>query len=205
MIEIIDYKSSNLHSVANAIDFLGYKYKTSSRPKSNQKISHIILPGVGSFRAAIIQLKQLNFLEYLQDAADREIPILGICLGMQLLASKGFEHGCSDGLDLIPGQIKKIEYNGFRLPHMGWNNIEWSNPKHPILAGIKRHHDFYFVHSFEYYLDRNNHLLGTTHHGKPLVSAVAYKNIIGFQFHPEKSQDTGLALLENFCSWNGQC
>jgi len=165
----------------------------------------LILPGVGNFNAVISGLHQLNFVDAIQNFIKENKPTLGICLGMQLLATTGQEGGTSQGLDSIPASIKKIETQAeFRIPHVGWNEVKYSNP-HPIFDNIKDQRDFYFVHSYHMQCIDQKNIIATTNYGKQLVCAVANKNVVGVQFHPEKSQKNGMLLLENFCQWDGQC
>ena len=131
-------------------------------------------------------------------------PILGICLGMQLLFSAGEEGGESDGLGLIPGTVRRFEeHASFQIPHVGWNDVSLVH-QHPLWRGIKPGVDFYFVHSYRVLCDPQ-FVVGKTDYGEEFPSAVANKNVVGVQFHPEKSQRNGLRMLENFCSWNTSC
>ena len=139
----------------------------------------------------------------IRDFAAARKPFLGICLGMQLLAEQGAEGGDSPGLALIPGTVQRIPASGLRIPHVGWNEVK-PQCEHPLFADIKPGRDFYFVHSFHFIAADQSHVLAVTDYGQPLCAAVAQGNVVGTQFHPEKSQRNGLALLEAFLDWDGQ-
>jgi len=205
MIGVLSVGAGNIKSVTNAIDYLGYEVGIISAPIEIANCSHVILPGVGSYNIVSKLLAEYGWVSAINEFHHAKKPILGICLGMQLLSTSGFEHGKSKGLDLIPGNVKEMNCpTQFKLPHLGWNEVQWKRD-HPICAGIKKHMDFYFVHRFAFECELNEHVLGTTDYGITFHSVVAKDNVVGVQFHPEKSQDVGLALLENFCEWDGQC
>jgi glutamine amidotransferase len=204
VIAIVDIGMGNLHSVANAVDAMGYDPVLVRQPDELQKATHCILPGVGSFRVASERLSITGFCNAIREFAARERPVLGICLGMQLLSDCGEEGGESPGLGLIAGRVKKLVVDKkVRLPHVGWNTVSLRRD-HPVWKGVKSQRDFYFVHSYAFTSDISETILGETDHGTSFTSVVAKDHILGFQFHPEKSQANGLKLIENFCKWNGK-
>lgn len=197
MIGIIDYGMGNLMSVQNALNNIYVESAIVKNPKEVSSFKSIILPGVGSFGKAMDNLNKDGWTSEIQDFAS-EKPILGICLGMQLLFSLSNEGGENHGLNLIPGLVKKIpSEKGLILPHVGWNDLKIVKEV-DILEGINQEIDVYFVHSYECLPDDNTHVICTTSYGKEIVAGVKFKNLYGFQFHPEKSQPSGLKILENF-------
>ncbi|EAI6906582.1 imidazole glycerol phosphate synthase subunit HisH [Campylobacter coli] len=198
MIAVIDYKAGNLNSVTKAFEKIGAKNFIVQDPKDLQKAEKFLLPGVGSFKEAMKNLKELAFVEVLQEQVlVQKKPILGICLGMQLFLEKGYEGGECDGLGFIEGEVVKFKEDlGLKIPHMGWNELEILK-QNPLYEGIKNKSDFYFVHS--YHVNCKDEFINTkTEYGYKFVSSVQKDNIFGAQFHPEKSQNLGLKLLENF-------
>ena len=205
MIGILNIGLGNVQSVYNAIYENGYDTIFINTPEELTSLTHLILPGVGNFSAVMSTLKTLNFVDAIQQFIAEGKPTLGICLGMQLLATSGREGGTTQGLGIIPATVEPIPTNAeLRIPHVGWNEAAYSN-HHPIFNQIKDQRDFYFVHSFHMNCEHNDDILATTQYGNPLVCAVAKNNVVGVQFHPEKSQKNGMQLLENFCEWDGQC
>ena len=202
-IVIIDYLINNLWSVQSALNSLGYNYKISNDIEVIKDSSHLILPGVGSFRLAMLNIKKLRIDEAIKSSLNNGSKILGICLGMQLLASKGYEDGNTEGLNLINAEVKKINIsknkNKIKIPHVGFNSVEF-NEKSNLFKGINNYCDFYFVHSFVLSINKltNDHLISTCNYGETFISSVEYKNIYGTQFHPEKSQKNGLKIIKNF-------
>ncbi len=197
-IDIIDYGMGNLQSVRNALERIGCEVQISSDPASLADADALILPGVGAFGEAMNNLQQRKLIEPLQRAVlDDGKPLLGICLGMQLLADSSDERGNYQGLSLIPGQIREIPVSGgLRLPHVGWNGV--SVRKHdPLFRDIRDGGDFYFVHSYRLECDPA-YIAGVTDYGTDIVAAVQKERIFGVQFHPERSQHKGLRLLRNF-------
>ncbi|TVR39930.1 MAG: imidazole glycerol phosphate synthase subunit HisH [Planctomycetota bacterium] len=192
----------NLASVANAVDACGYDPLRCSSAAALAQAERIILPGVGSFRTAAERLHDGGWTAALHHHVAAGRPLLGICLGMQLLASWGEEGGGAAGLDLIPGRVEPLRVEPLRIPHVGWNSVELKRT-HPCFAGIKPGRDFYFVHSYHFRVDQAEHRLAVTDYGSPVVCAVAQGSVLGLQFHPEKSQRNGLALLEAFLHWDG--
>lgn len=207
-VSIIDYGAGNLLSVSRALEFLGASVKTASKSEDIANSSKIILPGVGAFSSGMSALRKSGLDQGLKLAGQKGVPILGICLGMQMLLSFSEEFGHSDGLGLIPGKVKEIPRlttSGQRqkIPHIGWNEI--STPNHlgdwqgTILAGLNPQEPVYFSHSFRAVLDESKYCQAICNYGgHNLVSVISNENIIGCQFHPEKSGQAGLHVLKNF-------
>lgn len=202
---IVDVGIGNLGSVRQAVYNLGWDPVLVSKPEDFPRITHLLLPGVGAFNSAMEKLKNAQLVESIQSFALDGNPILGICLGMQLLATQGMEGGLTCGLNLIPGRIEPIQSdNGLRVPHVGWNEARQKR-KHPLLKGIRDDVDFYFVHSFRFVADDERSILAETEYGTLFPSIVGQQNVVGAQFHPEKSQLNGMRILDNFCVWDGSC
>ena len=209
-IAIVDYRSGNLHSAlksfqAAASNFKNVNIKITSCYKDVQVADKVVLPGVGSF--SFCKLKLLENTDVYKSLIDivieKKKPFLGICVGMQLLATTGHEGQSNNrGLDWICGEVKKIAVEkNLKIPHMGWNNIFLKN-NHPIFNDINTNDHFYFVHSYEFIAYTEDDVVATTSHGKNIVAAIAKDNIIGLQFHPEKSQNPGLKIIRNFLKWD---
>lgn len=202
-IGIIDIGIGNLGSLKNAVYSLGFDFNMIKHPKELQLVSHIILPGVGSFSEGKRRLDESGLSAEIVNQFEKKKPILGICLGMQLLATQGFEGEKTFGLNIIPGTVYKLPTkDNYRIPHVGWNNVA-NQRKHKIFYTVKDNVDFYFVHSYHFNPEIKEHLYSTTFHGIDFASCVAFRTAIGLQFHPEKSQKNGLKLIENFCMWDG--
>jgi imidazole glycerol-phosphate synthase subunit HisH len=197
-IDIIDYGMGNLRSVRNALERLGCEVQVSSASASLRTADALILPGVGAFGEAMNNLQQLGLVESIRDVVLGEgKPLLGICLGMQLLADSSEERGNHAGLGLIPGQVREISVTaGLRLPHIGWNGVSIRKPA-PLFRDISDNGAFYFVHSYHFECERN-FVAGVTEYGYEITAAVQRECIFGVQFHPERSQRKGLRLLQNF-------
>lgn len=200
MILIIDYGMGNLGSIANMIKRLGYKTSISNDIDKIKTAKKIILPGVGAFDEAMRNLRRLNITELIKTKViEEKTPILGICLGMQLMANKS-EEGREEGLGLIEAEVVKFHFsdnNKLKIPHMGWNTINIQK-EHPLFSGFYDEPRFYFVHSYHVVCNNNNNVLTTTEYGYPFVSSYAKNNILGVQFHPEKSHKFGMKLIKNF-------
>ena len=197
-IVIVDYSCGNIDSVNSAITYHGFKGVVTRDPKIINNADKIILPGQGSFKIGVNNLKKYNLFDLIiSKALNDNTPILGICLGMQVLATMGFENGKENGLNLIPGNIEKMKETKLKLPHIGWNEIKISKES-PILKNIKNQTDFYFVHSYRFVCEDNDDILTTTKYEDTFVSSVCKRNIFGVQFHPEKSLTAGLQLIKNF-------
>jgi len=200
MIAIVDYNMGNLASVKNAFAKLGKDTVVESNPSNFSKYDKLILPGVGAFGDAMEHLRERDMIEAIRDFGASGKPILGICLGMQLLFESSEEFGEHKGLGLIKGHVKAFDESKFseplKVPHMGWNRM--FTKKHPLFEGLDEMHYLYFVHTFHVTCDDADDIIGETEYGYKFTSAVAHKNIMGIQPHPEKSHDNGLKILENF-------
>ena len=199
-IGIIDYGMGNLTSVSNSLSFLGIDNRILKSPRGLENCSHLILPGVGAFGEAISRIKSGQWVEPLSDAViSKGTPVLGICLGMQLLATSSEEFGIHSGLDWVHGRVTRIERENadHHIPHVGWNDVKQVGCS-PLYADIADHSDFYFVHSYCFRLPDKRHLSGTTLYGESLTASIERDHIFAVQFHPEKSGPAGLRLLENF-------
>ncbi|KJJ85230.1 imidazole glycerol phosphate synthase subunit HisH [Candidatus Omnitrophus magneticus] len=203
MITIIDYKMGNIKSLMNALDFLGCGFCFTNSAETILKSEKIILPGVGAFDKAMENLMEFGLIDVLNEVVlNKKIPILGICLGMQILATSGEEHSACKGLGWIQGAVRHISRVApdARTPHIGFNAVFKNEGKENILyQGLKDGTDFYFVHSYQMMCSRAEDVSGWIEYsGARLTASVQKDNIFGVQFHPEKSQSNGLALLKNF-------
>jgi glutamine amidotransferase len=194
---ILDYGSGNIGSLANMLSTLKVDYVISNASLDINNASHIILPGVGSFSSTVKKINNLIDLNCIKkNILDYKKPFLGICVGMQILATRGSEFVQSDGLDIIPGYVKKIDTK-LILPHIGWNNIEFSSVNR-LFKNIPNFTDFFFLNSYHFVPNDNTICIAKTNYEIDFCSAVNFKNIYGVQFHPEKSQIYGKILLKNF-------
>jgi imidazole glycerol-phosphate synthase subunit HisH len=202
MIAIIDYGMGNLRSVYNAFRTLGRAVTIASKPEQLRDAWGIVLPGVGAFGDGMHHLREWGFAEEL----DRQVlrggkPFLGLCLGMQLLATTGFEHGENPGLNWIQGTVERIKFpNGnekLRIPHIGWNEVRFEK-KEGLYVGLGERQSFYFVHSFVLKPNDPCIVSGMCDYGSDLVASVEFENIVATQFHPEKSHKAGLTVLRNW-------
>ena len=209
-VAIVDYGSGNLRSAAKAFERAAReagaddRVLVTSSPREVADADRIVLPGVGAFadcRAGLYGVPDMV------DALRREViergkPFLGICVGMQLMASRGVEYGVHAGLDWIAGDVVRIEpgEGHLKIPHMGWNELLDLEP-HPLLQGLQAHDHAYFVHSFQLRTEKPETLLAITDYGGPITAVIGRDNMVGTQFHPEKSQATGLRLIANFLRW----
>ncbi len=201
-IVIIDYGMGNVGSVKNALEFLGVKVSVSSDPGDLEKASHIILPGVGAFGDGIGNLKRIGLVEILEkEVLEKKKPFLGICLGLQLLAEEGEEGGLNKGLGWIAGRVRRFQVDTkiFRIPHVGWNDV-FSKEETTLFKEITPK-IFYFVHSYVLVPKDKNVVVATCQYGEEFAAAIQKENIFGVQFHPEKSQKSGLMLLKNFINY----
>ena len=200
-IKIIDYGMGNIQSVKNAFELFNSKVEIISDPSNIKNADGIILPGVGAFSNAVKNLRERKLIEPLKEAViNKKVPLLGICLGMQLLADKSEERGNNEGLSFISGEIRKIPHKeGLRLPHIGWNEVTIKK-KEPLFKNIIDKGSFYFVHSYRFECD-DEFVVATTDYGQKINAVVRKENIFGIQFHPERSQRKGLRILANFISY----
>jgi glutamine amidotransferase len=197
---IIDYNLGNPKSIKNMLGYLGVDSKITTDSNDILNASHLILPGVGHFRHGMEQLEKLGLIEVLKEAVmDYKKPILGICLGMQLLTEFS-EEGNLDGLGFIDAQTKKFDLDDpkLKIPHMGWNTVKF-NKESELTTEIRPNPRYYFVHSFYVECNAKDDVLCTTNYGQEFVSGFQRENIFGLQFHPEKSHKFGMELLANFC------
>lgn len=201
MIAIVDFGMGNLASLANSFSYLGIESTVVDAPASIEQHTRLVLPGVGSFAKASQNLREAGWIDAIRGHCEKGRPLLGICLGMQLLFDTGEEHGLHRGIGLLRGNVAPLPQDlGLRIPHVGWSCLE-HRQAHPLFKGVKTHVDFYFVHSFECIAATSSDVLATCDYGKLVVAAVAHENVAGVQFHPEKSQDPGLKILGNFAEW----
>jgi len=200
-IVVVDYGMSNLGSISNALVECGAENVViASDPKQLKNATHIILPGVGSFKDGMDNLVKLGFKDAIREVSlIDKVPTLGICLGMQLMADRGYEGGEVEGLGLIPGVVDKLKPSkkNEKIPHVGWNEV-YPQRKNLIFDGIPEGTDFYFVHSYHFIAKKKSNILSTTPYCENFISSVVSGNIYGTQFHPEKSQRPGFQLLRNF-------
>ena len=193
---VVDYSICNLGSVRRAVESVGGRAFISSRAADLEAAERVILPGVGSFRQAMENLRRLDLIAPLRKHVEREKPLLGLCLGMQLLFAEGREFGVTEGLGLIPGVVERMQ-GKLPVPHVGWNQIAWTREE-VITRCIPSLSYFYFVHSYVCRPEENQDILGVTEYGQPFTSVIQHGRIWGLQCHPEKSQQPGLTLLANF-------
>lgn len=196
MIAIIDYGMGNLHSVQTAVAKLGYDVAVTSDPERILAADGAILPGVGAFGDAMNNLRKTGLDQAVQQYAATGKPLLGICLGMQLLFGESEEHGVHTGLSLLPGRVVRFGGEGYKVPHMGWNRLDYTRPD-VLLNGIPEGH-VYFVHSYRVLPERESDLLAVTDYYQQVSAIVGRNRIYGMQFHPEKSGEIGMRLLSNF-------
>lgn len=204
MISIVNYGMGNVGSIANALDYLSVDNEITAEPERLRNADKLILPGVGAFGAAMIAIKSQGLDKILEGIVKRDGKyVLGICLGMQIFAERSYEGGINKGLGWISGEVRPINTNDkdLKIPHIGWNpsDIETTNP---LFSGLPSRSDFYFLHSYTFQCNQAV-TVATTEYGDTITAAVAYENIFGTQFHPEKSQNQGLAVLRNFANLSG--
>lgn len=201
MIAIVDYKMGNLRSVAKALEKVDAKVLVTSRVEDLRKSEAIVLPGVGAFGQGMVCLRELGIIPSLLKEIRQGKPFLGICLGMQLLFTRSYEHGIHKGLGIINGEVKSFPQK-LKIPHMGWNNVKSKvksqKLKVDILKNIPNDSYFYFVHSYYVVPEEKEIVSAVTDYGIKFPSIVRKDNIFGVQFHPEKSQELGLKVLRNF-------
>ncbi|MGE0653012.1 MAG: imidazole glycerol phosphate synthase subunit HisH [Alphaproteobacteria bacterium] len=210
---IVDYGSGNLRSAAKAFERAsgGDRVEVTGDAEALSRADRIVLPGVGAFGDCAAGLRALpGMVEALEEnVVARGKPFLGICVGMQLMATRGLEHGVHEGLGWVEGEVRPIECEGQRwfddlnlgVPHMGWNDLRVLRTSHPVLSGIDTGEHVYFVHSYRLVPTRRSDVVADVSHGGPVAAVVGHDNMVGTQFHPEKSQAVGLRLIANFLAW----
>jgi len=206
---IVDYGTGNLRSVYKALESAGkdlndLKISVSGSPNIIAKADKIILPGQGSFKQCMDSILSIDGLyeELNKFVQIKKKPLFGICVGMQLFSTEGYEEKKTKGFGWVEGIVEKIKLKdkNFKLPHMGWNNLNMMK-KHKIFEGIEQNSHFYFVHSYEFSTKNKEKILGTTHYEQDIISCIGDGNIFGTQFHPEKSHENGIKLLSNFLKY----
>jgi glutamine amidotransferase len=206
---IIDYSSGNLHSARKAFEKISVVNKlgsvvVTSNPKVISSADRLVLPGDGAFPSCKSELMSSEAYEaMIYSVIEKSKPFLGICVGMQLMAMKGYEYQQTEGFGWIDGEVHKInpEDKSLKIPHMGWNTLNIEND-HPIFNGIQNGDHVYFVHSFQMMIKKKEQRLAYTDYGTDITAVVGRENILGLQFHPEKSGHIGLKMIENFLSWS---
>lgn len=204
-VAIVDYEAGNLTSVLNAIQFLGLQGTVTKDPKVIAHADRVIFPGVGAAKASMITLQTSGLGQAVKDAVASGKPVLGICIGCQIILEHSEEDGGVDCLGIIRGKAVRFHNEPhLTIPHMGWNQVEYAFP-HPIFKGVEDSSNFYFVHSYHPVLANPGEAAAYTTYGKQrFASALFRQNLVATQFHLEKSGDVGLELLRNFCKWDGQ-
>lgn len=201
MIAIIDYQMGNLRSVQKGFAAVGHDAVITSDPQEIARADHLVLPGVGAFGDAMVELGRRDLIRPLRDAIQAGTPFLGICLGLQLLFEASDEGGRHAGLALLPGHVVRFGQEGARkVPHMGWNRVQFPQIV-PVMRDISAGAFFYFVHSYYVVPADGSIVAGETDYGGPFCSMIWRDNMVATQFHPEKSQQDGLRILENFAQW----
>lgn len=196
-IAMVDYGMGNRRSVAKAFEHVGTPIAQSQDPDELRAADGLVVPGVGAFPEAMRRLRSLGLDEVVRAHARAGKPVIGLCLGMQLLFERSAEHEGADGLGLLAGQVVRLDPRGHKLPHIGWNAVRWQRPS-PLSDGLPDPAAFYHVHTFVVQPDDPSIVIGRGEYGSPFVSFVAADNVFGAQCHPEKSSAHGLALLRNF-------
>jgi glutamine amidotransferase len=195
-IAILDYGMGNLRSVEKALERVGADADRTADAERARDAEGLVLPGVGAFPKAMARVRELGFDELVGERLS-QVPVLGICLGMQLLFESSSEGEGGRGLGLLPGTVEPLNANGLKVPHIGWSPVHWQKQE-PIAGGLGNDPPFYFVHSFAPVPAERSDVLGTAAYGEDFACAVSRENLYGFQFHPEKSSGAGLGLLKNF-------
>ncbi len=201
MIGIIDYGVGNLFSLRSSFEAIGEEVFVSGNKEELEKADGLILPGVGAFADAIAKLRENGLDEFVKEQAESGKPLMGICLGMQLLFEKSFEYGEHEGLSLLKGQVVPMQGSlphELKIPHIGWNALHITNDTCPLFEDLEKDDCVYFVHSY-YAENCRDSLAATTEYGKELTAAVCKGNVYGCQFHPEKSGSVGMKILRSFC------
>jgi glutamine amidotransferase len=201
MIAVIDYGAGNIRNVVNALNKLGYQVNLTSNPDEVLSADIVILPGVGAAGDTVSSLKKLNLVEPVRRVIAENRPFMGICIGLQVLFTETEEDMGQKCLDVFPGVVTRFP-EGRKIPHMGWNQVK-QKIDHPVFEGIPDNANFYFVHSYYVNPEDKSLIAGTTEYGVVFCSIIAAGNVIGTQFHPEKSGDVGLRIYDNFLRYAG--
>lgn len=204
MIALVDYGMGNLHSVQSAFEATGVDVTVARKPEDLETAERIVLPGVGAFAECLGSLRASGLVDALgEQVMVRRKPFLGICVGLQVLATTGEEGGTTAGLGWLPGIVRRLDAGdaGLKVPHVGWNEVRPSGEV-AMFAGLRAAPTFYFVHSYHLVPDDPSMIAATADYGVPITAAVQHLNIFATQFHPEKSQQNGLRVLENFLGWH---
>ena len=202
---IVDYGMGNLRSVQKALECLGYPAQITSNPEEVRRAGKVILPGVGAFADAMARLRDSGLDQALQHFVAAGRPLLGICLGLQLLFSRSYEDGLYEGLNLLPGEVVRFASAPcLKVPHMGWNTLKFQQPTCPLFRGLPSEPAVYFVHSYYAVPEDPSIVAATADYPTPFPAAVWKDNVVATQFHPEKSQRVGLQMLANFARWEGE-
>jgi glutamine amidotransferase len=199
VIAIVDYGMGNRRSVFKALERVGGEPLLTDDPERLRAADGLVVPGVGAFPEGMRRLRAAGLDEVIRERAQAGVPVIGLCLGMQLLLERSEEHGGADGLGLIPGDVRRLDARGLKLPHIGWNEVRWTRPS-PLVDGLPDPATFYHVHTFVPHPADDADVLGVSDYGTEFASVVARGNVCGAQFHPEKSSAHGLALLRNFAA-----
>jgi glutamine amidotransferase len=194
---VVDYGMGNRRSVEKALEHIGARARVSRDPHELRAADGLVVPGVGAFPRAMANLRELGLDELLRESVAQGKPVLGVCLGMQLVFERSLEQGGAAGLGIIPGEVRRLKSAGLKLPHIGWNEVRLAATS-PLAEGLPERCAFYHVHSFAPVPAREEHVIGVAEYGEPFVSAVEEGSFYGVQFHPEKSSAAGLRLLANF-------
>ncbi len=207
-IAVIDYGMGNLHSIAKALEYVAPndRVEVSYDPDVLRKADRLVFPGVGAIAHCMAELQRLELDDFIRQMAGTK-PLLGICLGMQALLSRSDENEGVEALDVFPGLVTRFQrtpaHPGLKIPHMGWNQVSRER-NHPLWRDVPDDAWFYFVHSYHAVPETSEFVLGTTEYGERFASVLLRDNVFAVQFHPEKSQASGLALLANFVQWDGE-
>ena len=200
MITIIDYGVGNLFSLCSSFRYIGEEVRVTSDRREIENAKRLVLPGVGAFADARRKLSEHGLDEVILREVEKGKPLFGICLGMQMLLDRSYEYGVHEGLGLIRGEVRPISEvipEGYKIPHIGWNALSFGERRHPLFASLHEGDHVYFVHSY-YGARCAESVIATAEYGAPLTAAVARDNVMGTQFHPEKSGEIGLRILKEF-------
>ena len=198
MIVVIDYGVGNLFSVEKALLQFSQDVVVTGKRELIEAADKLVLPGVGDFGECMSNLEATGLIPTIKECIAKGTPLLGICIGEQILFEGSEESPGAKGLGIFKGMVRKIQAPGLKVPHMGWNSVDFSEPRHPLFANLGEHPYFYFVHSYHFVPEDSSIITATTEYGERLTAAVARGNVMATQFHPEKSGDVGLQVLKNF-------